>query len=312
VPPWPPFAGPPPGGFFQPAWAEQPDLRPLAAPAIVSADVKLAQAMLNAAIAPVPRLAIDGLFGPLVDVAMRALRAAVGLAPGVGIDPEGWLALAIAAPFPVLEPGVGNPPMSGPPVLLVQRLLNTISGTDFLPEDGVYTTDTADRVSALQSASGLAQTGIVDQATWLELARLFDHFNGTGAERVELGFDRARSSGGGPALVLLDRRRIDDAVMPFTDRLDESWATRTGLWVELQDSLERPVFRLALGTLLSRAREVPAGPGGKIARPGVPDQTATLAFVVPVMGAARRLVVFGTLDTGDDGFASPILTIDPW
>jgi hypothetical protein len=308
-----PQPGRPPSPF-DPRWEEVPVVGPGLNPLVVSGTLKLAQSMLNTAVSPQPPLAIDGLFSPLTELAIRAIRTAAQLPDTGSLDLQGWLALASTAPFPVLEPGIGNPPMSGPPVALVQRLLNMNVDTDQIIEDGVFTTDTADRVRAFQTERGLPVTGIVDLPTWLEMATLFDLLHAIGAERVVLGFDRARSEAGGEALVLISRETLDDAALPPSDPLDEDLSNQTGLRVELQDSRGEPLFRLRLGHLLSDPPEVPTDPvtGASLGRPGPARADATLSFVLPVISGARRLVVFGTIDPNDRGPAAPIAVFEPF
>ena len=311
--PWPAQPGTSPLGF-EPHWENVPAVGPSLNPTVVSAPLKLAQAMLNTAIGLQPPLAIDGLFGPITEAAIRAMRAATMLPNAGGLDAQGWLALATIAPFPVLEPGLRNPPMAGPPIALVQRLLNMTRTTNLLSEDGVFTPATAAGVRAFQSDRGLAQTGTVDLATWLELANLFDMVHPTGAERVVLGFDRARAAGGGPALVLLDRDPLADAAVPASETVDESWSGRTGLWVELQDTRGQVLFRQRLGQELTRPPEAPpdAASGDLVGRPGAAPADTTLSVILPIVPAARRFVVFGTFDEGDHGPASPIAVFEPW
>jgi peptidoglycan hydrolase-like protein with peptidoglycan-binding domain len=283
-------------------------------PLVVSGTLKLAQSMLNTAVSPQPPLAIDGLFSPLTELAIRASRIAAQLPDTGSLDLQGWLALAATAPFPVLEPGVGNPPMSGPPIALVQRLLNMEVDIDHIPEDGVFSTATADRVKAFQTERGLPATGTVDLPTWLEVATLFDLLHAIGAERVVLGFDRARSEAGGEALVLISRETLDDAALPPSDPLDEDLSNQTGLRVELQDSRGEPLFRKRLGHLLSEPEEVRADSetGSAIGRPGPAREEAVLNFVLPVISGARRLVVFGTIQPNDQGPAAPIAVFEPF
>jgi peptidoglycan hydrolase-like protein with peptidoglycan-binding domain len=283
-------------------------------PLVVSGTLKLAQSMLNTAVSPQPPLSIDGLFSPLTELAIRSLRVSAQLPDEGGLNLQSWLALAAAAPFPVLEPGIGNPPMAGPPIRLVQRLLNMAVDTGHVTEDGVFTPQTADRVKSFQTERGLPATGTVALATWLEMATLFDLLHALGAERVVLGFDRARSEAGGPALLLISRKALDDAALPPTDPLDEDLAGRTGLRVELQDSRGEPLFRLRLGHLLSEPDEVRTDPetGAAIGPPGPAREEALLAFVLPVISGARRLVVFGTIDPNDRGPAAPIAVFEPF
>jgi peptidoglycan hydrolase-like protein with peptidoglycan-binding domain len=299
---------------FSPQWGAMPPVGPFLGPTTVSAALKLAQSMLNTALALQPPLVVDGLFGPLTEAAIHALRAALMLPDDRGLDSQAWLALASVAPFPTLEAGRRNPPMTGPPIAFVQRLFNMASDAPVLPEDGVYSPATASAVRTFQGDRGLPQNGVVDLRTWLELAGLFELVHATGAEHVSLGFDRARAAGGGDALVLLGREPLDEVPLPASDRVDESWTGRTGLWVELQDSRATPLFRLRLGRALGAAPEVAPDPGAgePLARPGTAADSTTLSFTLPVIPAARRLVVFGTVEPGDLGPATAIAVFEPW
>lgn len=311
--PWPSQPATSPVGFA-PQWDAMPPVGPAMSPTEVSGALKLAQAMLNAATGVQPPLAIDGLFGPLTEAAIRGLRATMLLPDDGGLDSQAWLALATAAPFATLEQGRRSPPMSGPPIALVQRLLNMSSPAPTLTEDGVYTADTSAAVSAFQGDRALPQTGNVDLSTWLELASLFDMVQPAGAERVELGFDRARAADGGPALVLLQRDALENTVVPPSDPLDESWVGRSGLWLEMQDSRSQPLFRLRLGQELTRSPEAPpsAESGDLIGRPGPAIDTTTLSFTLPIIAGVRRLVVMGTIDPDDHGPAGVINVFEPW
>jgi peptidoglycan hydrolase-like protein with peptidoglycan-binding domain len=299
---------------FQPRWEEVPVVGPEMNPLIVSGALKLAQSMLNTAVSPQPPLAIDGIFSPLVELAIRALRLAVQLPDDGRLNLQGWLALASAAPFPVLEPGLGGPPMAGPPVALVQRLLNMTVNVGQVIEDGVFTPETANRVQAFQTDSGLPATGVVDRATWLEMATLIDLLQPVGAERVVLGFNRTRSEGGGPALLLISRDPLQDVALPPSDPVDADLSSQAGLRVELQDSRGLPLFRKTLGHLLSLPDEVVVDgeTGATMGRPGAPVEETTLSFVLPVNLAATRLVVFGNIDPNDQGPAAPIAVFDPF
>ena len=114
--------------------------------------------------------------------------------------------------------------------------------------------------------------------------------------------------------MLLQRDPLDDTVVPPSDPLDESWAGRSGLWLEMQDSRSQPLFRLRLGQELTRSPEVPpsAASGELIGRPGPAIDATTLSFTLPVIAGVRRLVVFGTIDADDNGPAGVISVFEPW
>ena len=300
---WPPFGGPAPPNA--PDWTAQPFLQPATDPTSVDGVVKLAQAMLNAAGAAVPALVIDGNFGPLTEAAVHVFRARVGLPDAATIDTPAWIALALTAPFPQLEPGLGTPAMTGPPIALVQRLLNLASAGSLAPENGVYSPETANAVSSFQTGQGLAATGIVDLVTWLAVAKLTDIAEPSGAERISLGYDRARALGGGGAFELLSRTPVDAAVPP-SDSLTEDTSGRAGFWIEIQDANARPLYRQRLGIQLNTPFEVPPDEAGNpIGRPGSPPAVATVHFIIPVLPAGRLLAVFGALE--DPGAAAALL-----
>ncbi len=135
-------------------------------------------------LAVIPEVAIDGVFGPATEAAVRAFQEAYGL-PVTGIvDEETWESLynayrgiLISSPQyyngtpVVLFPGYllvfG---MQGDEIALLQEYLRTLS--EVYPEipsvevNGVFGSATRDAVIAAQSLFGLNTTGIVDALTW--------------------------------------------------------------------------------------------------------------------------------------------------
>jgi hypothetical protein len=290
-PPFPPEPSPP--EFGVPDWAGQPAIDRVTRRTIVDGSVKLAQAMLNAAGAS-PLLAVDGNFGALTEAAVRAFRVQAGLPDASTVDGTVWLLLALAAPFPRLEPGPRNPPMTGPTIAVVQRLLNlTPSGTP-IPEDGVYSPTTMQRVRDFQRGIGLTPTGVVDTATWVALASLTDLAEPTGTEQLTLEYDAALAGLGEPPIVLTARTPLS-AAPPSSDRLDEDWTDRSGLWIEIRDGNGRPLYRRALSARLNLPIEHPAGaaPEELLSRPDSAPTTAAFNVTVPIFPAARVLAVFG-------------------
>jgi hypothetical protein len=246
----------------------------------------------------------------MTEAAIRAFRLSNQLPDAGRLDTTAWIRLALSAPFPVLEPGIGNPPMAGPPIALVQRLLN-IEANAPLAEDGIYTPATTARVSAFQSGRALAPTGIVDPATWLELAGLFQLVEPLGMERIALEFDRTRLVAGVQPIQLLERQAVEGA-LPASDPIDEDWSNRAGVWLEIRDVTGRPLFRHIFGQSMTRGHEIEAGDGDPLGSPGTAPDLITYTTIVPILAAARSLVVFGTLDPDNATPATPVTIFDPW
>jgi hypothetical protein len=273
--------------------------------------VKLAQAMLNGTgLLPIP-LPIDGIFTSVMDGAIRLLRQQASLQDSGALDATTWTALAVAAPFPVLEPGIGEAPMSGPTVALVQRLLN-LTASELIDEDGVYSPATQTRVALFQQERGLTETGIVGPETWNEIATLFDYLSPVGAEQVHLHFDR-NFLAGGEGVTLVERVIVNDVPVPPSATV-EPWNERSGLWLELQDAQKRVLFRHVFGFSLASGREAvgDADAGAERSHAVEPVEEADLVAVLPTLAAARRLVVYANVNADDDAAATPIGTFDNW
>lgn len=309
-PPWPPDAGPASAPLV-PRWEDQPELEANDAMEPLGV-IKLAQAMLNAiGLLPVP-LQIDGVFTGLMEGAIRLLRQQASLPDSGALDATTWTALAVAAPFPVLEPGIGEAPMSGPSVALVQRLLN-LTASEPIDEDGVYSPATQTRVALFQQERGLTETGIVGPETWNAIATLFDYLSPVGAEQVHLHFERSGLvDGAGVALV--ERVILNDVPTPPSAATDEAWGVRAGLWLELQDAQQRVLFRHVFGFSLAGGREAvgDADTGAERSHAAAPIDRADLVAVLPILAAARRLVVYANVSADDNEAAAPIATFDNW
>lgn len=149
--------------------------------------VKVAQyhlAVIGENLEAVPIIAIDGIFGPETENAVKAFQQAYGL-PVTGVidettwndmfnvyrgivesTPEYYTGVPVA-PFPGYALSLG---MQGNEVRLLQEYINTLS-TVFpqIPEvtvDGIFGPATRDAVIAAQELFGLPTNGIVQELTW--------------------------------------------------------------------------------------------------------------------------------------------------
>lgn len=140
----------------------------------------------------IPKIAIDGIFGPATRGAVEAFQALMGLPVTGVIDLESYTALydayrgiinslpdsafvGIARPYPGFQLVIGA---SGEYVSALQSYLNVIGAVySVIPPvtvDGVYGPATAGAVSAYQNEFGLPATGIVNAETWLSIASLYN------------------------------------------------------------------------------------------------------------------------------------------
>jgi len=118
-----------------------------------------------------PRLATDGIFGPLTEAAVVAFQRANGLTADGIVGPITWNTLftrqpeppAVWPPYPgvVLRRG-----LQGPSIRQVQERLNELGANPRLATDGVFGPLTEAAVMAFQRANGLVPDGIVGPITW--------------------------------------------------------------------------------------------------------------------------------------------------
>ena len=274
--------------------ARLPALAPTADPDAVDGNVKLAQAMLNAAL-PLAPLVVDGNFGPATTLKLQAFQAGLLLPPTGTLDTPTWLALAAASPLPKLEQGAGDAPMAGPPVATLQSLLNLAGSTPFVPVDGVFTDDTVAALMDFQGRHDLAESGIVDLASWLALvATPGEVETPDGTIRFTFSYDSDDWAVGGPIVRLVSREDVV-ASAPVGDDLDIDMSGRSGFRFELHDENGRAVYRRVLHDPLTIHREVAPGTAepeiGSFARDALRGRFRILA---PRLPRARTIVLFSS------------------
>jgi peptidoglycan hydrolase-like protein with peptidoglycan-binding domain len=269
-----------------------PTLARAADPRSVDAHLKLAQAMLNAAL-PGPPLVVDGNFGALTQAAVRTFQTSRWL-PSTGVIDRGtWFALALASPFPLLEPGPRTPPMAGPPVALVQRQLNLGGGVPPLSVDGSFSPEVRLRVQSFQTDEGLPPTGKVTRETWLALSRISTRNAPTATMRLMFSYD-SEDWPQGP-LVRFVAREDFDAAAPLSDALDVSTEGRSGFWYELQDPEGQVLYRRVQHRPIRLVAEVPSGdPDAKLVSIPIDAPKGTFELLAPVLPRARKLVLFSS------------------
>ena len=111
-------------------------------------------------------LAVDGVFGPLLETAVKQFQQGAGLAPDGDRRPAStWAALPDGGPMPTLCGG-----STGAVVTSLQRLLiNGAPGqwvTTPGPNDGIFGPLTDASVRAFQAWGGVVVDGVVGDQTW--------------------------------------------------------------------------------------------------------------------------------------------------
>lgn len=302
APAWAPVPDPPRTDGID--WAGLPTPGPSVNPSDVDGHVKLAQACLNSAV-PGANLAVDGNLGPLTVAALAAFRTSAGLPQATGIDTATWLALALAAPLPLLEPGPRTPPMTGPPVALVQGMLNRAGAFPLLDVDGAHGPLTAAALRDFQTEQGLAPTGTTAPDTWAALATAPDATAPSRTTmRLTFSYDSADWAEDGP-LVRLLRREDLELTAPPSDPLTGPMTGLSGFWYELQDAHGQVLHRRRLHRPIRVTVEVPPeapatgaaagedGGGGPSTHP-VDRPSGTFELLAPVLYRARTLVLYSS------------------
>ena len=114
---------------------------------------------------PNPGLAVDGVFGPQLETAVRQFQQGAGLTVDGIVGPATWAALPDGGPMPTLQEG-----STGPVVSSLQTLLTNGAPGQWIttPQgiDGNFGPHTKAAVVAFQTWGGVAQDGIVGDQTW--------------------------------------------------------------------------------------------------------------------------------------------------
>jgi peptidoglycan hydrolase-like protein with peptidoglycan-binding domain len=105
-------------------------------------------------------LAVDGVFGPITETAVKEFQEGAGLVVDGIVDPATWAALPDGSPMPTLKDG-----STGDVVRSLQRVLtNGASGqwsTTPGAVDGIFGPNTKASVKAFQTWGGVTADGIV-------------------------------------------------------------------------------------------------------------------------------------------------------
>ncbi|WP_405476116.1 peptidoglycan-binding protein [Streptomyces sp. NBC_00009] len=275
------------------AWDKLPPLKLMDDPHAVDGFVKLAQALLNTSDAG-PRLTIDGNFGPLTETAVRDFQTSQHLPATAVIDSDTWFTLAFARPFPVLEPGPRTPPMAGPPVATLQRLLNLAGAVPQLDVDARFGPATDSGLRAFQTRHGIAPTGKTTAETWAALSALPAQDVPSETMRLTFSYDSEDWAANGPAVRLVSREDIA-MTAPLCDDLETPTTGLAGFWYEVQDAQEQALYRRGRHMPITLAAEVPSDK--QDGSPGsfpVDSPKGTFELLVPILARAQRLVLFSS------------------
>jgi hypothetical protein len=183
--------------------------------------------------------------------------------------------------------------MAGPPVALLQRLLDRAGAVPPLAIDGSFTPETQARLLEFQAEKGLAASGTTTPETWVALAAGPADDAPTGTMRVTFSYDSSDWAEGGPLVRVVAREEIA-VTAPLSDPVDRPMTGVSGFWYELQDQQARVLYRRILHMPIAIRREVPADEGAGVASAVIDAPTGTFEVVAPMLPRAQVLLLFSS------------------
>jgi peptidoglycan hydrolase-like protein with peptidoglycan-binding domain len=109
---------------------------------------------------PDPGLAVDGIFGPATEAAVKMFQEGANLTADGIVGPQTWAALPDGGPMPTLQEGSQGD---------VVRSLQDVLSKEWAPGlavDGEFGPNTRAAVEAFQQYAGVTVDGIVGEHTW--------------------------------------------------------------------------------------------------------------------------------------------------
>ncbi|MFD9323066.1 peptidoglycan-binding protein, partial [Streptomyces sp. NPDC060053] len=294
-------------------WSALPVLAQMADPHLVDGSAKLAQALLNAA-GTTPALTVDGNVGPLTRAALESFQSDRRLPVTGATDTATWYELALLGRLPLLEPGPRTPELAGPPVAVVQDLLNQAGAAPRLTVDARYAPQTASAVEAFQTRRALPVTGTVTPAVWAALATVPLAGAPSGTMRLTFACDPPAGEEQ-PALIRFVSRTDLAMTCPLGDDPDDPVAQGradglVGFWYELRGDQDEVLYRRTRHQPITVLAEVPAD-DGSLESPAVDIPQGVFELLAPILPGARRLVVFSSPLRADglDEPATAVVTV---
>jgi peptidoglycan hydrolase-like protein with peptidoglycan-binding domain len=137
--------------------------QPTIAPGATGEVVRRAQRALHRT--PDFSVAVDGIFGPATEQAVKTFQQGAGLAVDGIVGPQTWHALPDGAPMPLLESGT-----HGDVVRHLQQVLTNGASQQWVtvpgPLDGQFGPKTRASVQAFQKWGHVTADGVVGDQTW--------------------------------------------------------------------------------------------------------------------------------------------------
>lgn len=142
----------------------------------------------------IPRISVDGIYGPETAAAVAAFQGVHGLPVTGEVDPVTWNMIffeynrvqGVKAPAQFIEPFPSSSAVislgaEGDVVVIIQLMLRAIGNYFKNMNDveitGRFREKDAEAVRQVQNIAGLEETGGVDQNTWNTLVETYNHVN---------------------------------------------------------------------------------------------------------------------------------------